>query len=411
VADKKGDIFGTTFQGGIGSCLPVGGCGTVFEAVPVMDPSGATKWEAGIIYKFKGGDEDGGCPNGPVVVGATGNLYGTTLYGGGTGCGGVGCGTVFELHMHGGRWEETVLYKFAGGADGGNPESAVALNSAGNIFGTTYNGGLNVCYDKGPCGVVFELQRGGSGWTETILHSFDYKDGAQPLGSLAVDDHGNLYGTTPYGGQPHLDPFEPTGTVFELSPRKAGWSFQVLYRFAPGAGGSAAGPTLDAEGNLYGTTNAGGSNGSGSVFELQPPTETGGQWAFSTLHSFTLVNDGGFPVAGVVFDKAGNLYGTAGAGGNTDNCQVGCGVVFELTPSGRIWAETLPYSFLGGTSGATPETVPLLDPYGNIYGTTASGGDDSCIVYGPDSGCGILYRISANSRLGRTLGARVESAQ
>jgi uncharacterized repeat protein (TIGR03803 family) len=396
VFDKHGNLYGTTQMGGSGPCTLSGqGCGEVFEATPARDASGHLTWEKRVIYEFQGGDDDGATPMAPLVLDEQGNLYGTTTAGGGTEYG-AGCGTVFELHTEGGEWIEKVLYKFTCGSDGGTPESSLTLDLKGDLYGTTYNGGLNVCNGKWPCGVVYELQRAETGWTEIVLHSFDYKDGGDPIGGLVMDSSGNLYGTTPYGGQPHIDPFEPTGTIFVLQPTESGWSFHVLYRFPVGDGGSFANLALDANGSLYGTTNAGGANNFGSVFELQRPMEGESPWTFSTLHSFTGLDDGGGPQAGVVLDGAGNLYGTAGGGGTGQVCfpQGDCGLVFELTPSGGDWTESVLYDFQGGDDGAFPNTTPLLDPWGNLYGTTAYGGDPNCIPFPEYSGCGTVYRIS-----------------
>jgi hypothetical protein len=392
--DRAGHMYGTTQMGGSGPCTSPGqGCGEVFEATLVRDAWGAITWQKRVIYEFQGGIDDGAAPMATLVIDGAGNLYGTTTDGGGLEYG-SGCGTVFMLHRAGGKWNETVLYKFTCGSDGGSPESPVTLDSAGNIYGTTYNGGLRICNQGFPCGVVYQLQHTESGWVETVIHSFDYADGADPVGGLVRDSAGNLYGVTPFGGQRHLDPYEPTGTIFELSPTASGWSFQVLYRFPAGGGGSYAGLTIDASGNLYGTANVGGVYGLGSVYELQPPIQQGAPWVFSTLVSFNFLEGSG-PQAGVVLDKAGNLYGTTGGGGNSgQGCQGTCGLVFELTPSDGYWTENVLYEFQGGTDGTYPNTTPLLDPWGNVYGTTAYGGDPNCIPFPQYSGCGIVYRIN-----------------
>ena len=389
-----GALYGTAEMGGTGTCtFPGQGCGEVYEVTLARDASGAAVAQKRLIYDFQGG-ADAAIPLAPLVLGPDGNLYGTTADGGGTACG-FGCGTVFELSTTGGHWAESVLYSFSG-PDGNTPESPVTFDSAGNIYGTTFNGGLNDCVRDGPCGVVYELQRTDSGWTEIVLHEFDYKDGQQPVGGVVMDGSGNLYGTTPWGGSPRLDAYEPAGTIYELSPKQTGWLFQVLYRFPGGAGQSFAGLKLDAAGNLYGTTTVGGIYGAGSVFELQRPTKSGDPWTFVNIFSFEGPN-GSYPVSGVVFDEAGNLYGAAGGGGTGQNCDGPCGIVYELTPSDSGWAETILHNFQGDTDGAYANSTPVLDPMGNLYGTTAYGGDPNCVPFPEYSGCGIMYRINRGS--------------
>jgi hypothetical protein len=220
--DKNGNGYGTTQLRGTGPCSSTyQSCGTVFEVTPVRDSSGVPTggWNKRVIYTFKGGT-DGANPYAALVADDAGNLFGTTTDGGGTACGGFGCGTVFELQQVNGHWSETVLYRFTGGADGGTPESPVTLDNRGNIFGTTYNGGLRVCNGKFPCGVVYELQHTSSGWKEIVLHSFDFEDGSQPIGGLVFDSSGNLFGTTPSGGLPY--PPEGGGTIFALRPANGG---------------------------------------------------------------------------------------------------------------------------------------------------------------------------------------------
>lgn len=391
VLDKFGHVYGTTYIGGSGPCtFPGQGCGEVFEATPVRDSSGSIIWKPRVIYEFQGGSDDGAAPYAPPVPDGARNLYGTTAWGG-VGCGN-GCGTVFQLSWQNGKWVETVLHKFTGGSDGGTPESSVLLDKAGDIFGTTLNGGKTVCGGF-PCGVVYELQPTASGWTETVLHSFEYSDGANPVGGLVMDGLGNLYGVTSQGGGRNSH-YENGGTIFELSPNSSGWSFHVLYTFPSGGGGSYGGLTIDANGNLYGTANSGGIYGLGSVYELQPPAQQGDPWVFNTLLSFDYVHGSG-PAAGVVFDAAGNLYGTAGGGGTAQTCDsfYPCGVVFELSPSNGEWIENVLYNFQGVTDGEYPNSTPVLDPWGNLYGTTKYGGDPNCIPFPDYSGCGIIYQI------------------
>ena len=243
-----------------------------------------------------------------------GNIYGTTTQGGE-----FGKGVVFELTPSNGAWTESVIYNFGGSADGGTPEAGVIFDSAGNLYGTTMNGGQ---YQGG---TVFELSPSGSGWTKTVLHSFQSSEGMSPLGGLIFDASGNLYGTTYAGGIGGY-----AGSVFELSPSNGGWAFSVLhlFDFSEGEGaGPVAGVTLDAAGNLYGTTVGGGSFRDGTVYKL---VYGSGDWTYQTVHDFYSTT-GDSPFSVVTFDSAGNMYGTADSGGHGD-CNTGCGVVWKITP-------------------------------------------------------------------------------
>jgi uncharacterized repeat protein (TIGR03803 family) len=303
--DATGNLFGTTESGG-GSCSPPWGCGTVFKL------DGATGRET-VLHKFGGPPSDGWYPHAQLVEDQAGNLYGTTSYGG-TGCG--FCGTVFKLDQKG---KETVLYNFSGGTDGCQPGAGVILDSAGNLYGTTYAGGNGSC-DTGD-GVVFKLDTSGH---ETVLYSFSGPDGANPSSVLLFDSLGTLYGTTVNGGIGCHNGI--CGTVFELGPSG---NETVLYNFSLGIGASPYGGLIqDSVGNFYGTTSVGGTFGWGTVFEL---STTG---SVKTLYAFQREQDGGTPMAGLTMDPSGNLYGTALRGGD-DYCHgsyEGCGVVFKITP-------------------------------------------------------------------------------
>ncbi len=259
-----------------------------------------------------------------MIIDAAGNLYGTTEYGGDYSCGGPGCGTVFELMpTEGGGWTEKKLHNFGNGTDGVFPLADLNLDVAGNLYGTTYGGGGLCSYG---CGTVFELTPNGNGnWTEKVLHSFNDNgtDGDLPYAGLIFDAAGNLYGTTVAGGSSYA------GTVFELTPHGNGnWTEKVLHSFSNvGTDGASpfAGLIFDAAGNLYGTTTYGG-NHPGTVFELTPTG--GGDWTEKVLHSFSNVGtDGAYPYGGLIFDAAGNLYGTTYLGGTYNY-----GTVFEVTP-------------------------------------------------------------------------------
>ena len=344
IFDTAGNLYGTTYYGGTYDY------GTVFELTRSHDTAHGG-WTEKVLHSFNGAD--GGNLFGGLILDAFGNLYGTGN------AGGFGFGTVFELtrspNTAGGGWTEKVLHSF-NGTDGAVPDAALIFDAAGNLYGTTtYGGGL---------GNVFELTpAAGGGWTEKVL----YNVGNVPFGGLIFDSAGNLYGTTYYGGT------YGHGAVFELTPVADGsWTEEVLYSFHNNdADGAGPYPTLifDAAGNLYGTTYNGGFYGYGTVFELMPAA--GGGWTEKVLHSFN-GTDGAYLFGGLIFDAAGNLYGTTVVGGSH-----GYGTVFELTPAaGGNWTEKVLYSFHNnGTDGAEPGWASLIfDAAGNLYGTTLDGG-------------------------------------
>ena len=306
----------------------------------------------------------GGYPEAGLILDAAGNLYGTTQWGGTS-----TVGAVFELTpAAGGTWTEKVLHSFLNdGTDGVNPVAGLIFDGAGNLYGTTYQGGT---YGDG---TVFELTPAAGGtWTEQVLHNFNYDstDGAGPHAGLIFDAAGNLYGTAASGGTYSY------GTAFELTPAAGGtWTEKVLWNFGSGADGSypQGGLIFDAAGNLYGTTTSGGAHGPGTVFELMPAG--GGTWSERVVHSFGNGADGSGPYAGLIFDAAGNLYGTTHQGGTYGYPG---GTVFELTPAaGGTWTEKGLYNFGSGTDGAAPLAGLIFDAVGNLYGTTAAGGTSS----------------------------------
>ena len=282
------------------------------------------------LYKFTGG-KDGSGPYAGLTLDSLGNLYGTTLYGGSHSCGnGNGCGTVFMLTPSaGGGWIETVLHSFNNdGKDGYFPDfSGLTFDSLGNLYGTTQGGGSGACQSGGyiGCGTVFELiPNGGGSWTENVLYSFSGNgvSGAYPAAGVIFDAAGNLYGTTQQGGAYNR------GTVFRLASNRDGsWTESVLHSFnEDGKDGydPYARPIFDSLGNLYGTTYLGGAYNWGTVFELD--SAEGGGWTETVLYSFDN-KDGATPFGGLVFDSAGNLYGTTAMGGAD-----GYGTAFRLTP-------------------------------------------------------------------------------
>jgi len=313
VFGPDGSLYGSTSSGG-------NGFGTIFNLRPAATvcKTALCPWTETPLYQFAGGSDSADPGQGDLVFDRAGNLYGTTMEGG-PGCNGFGCGTVFVLTPAHGGWTESVLYRFAGGSDGANPNAGVILDSAGNLYGTTMEGGLGY-------GTVYQLKPSASGWTEQVLYSFTAgNDGYDPMGGLIFDGLGNLYGTALSGGA------GGGGTAFELTPSEGSWNFILLYNFG-GMAYPKSSLMMDAAGNLYGTTFHGGSGrglcppggpGCGTVYRLTPSPSG---WNYTELHSFD-VNDGAAPSGGVVMDTKGNLYGTAASGGGN-----GFGVVWEIEP-------------------------------------------------------------------------------
>jgi uncharacterized repeat protein (TIGR03803 family) len=339
VMDSEGNFYGTTFFGG------ASGSGTVFK----VSPDGTET----VLYSFLAGTLDGNDPAAGVIMDKQGNLYGTTFSGGTYPSG----GTVFKLSPNG---TETILHSFGSAPDGGRPQAALMRDGRGNLYGTTVAGGA---YGNG---TVFEITAGG---TESILHSFaqNTSDGGFPQAALIMDSRGNLYGTTVYGGAYGF------GTVFRISPDG---TETVLHNFGNKSDGETPYGSLvmDDKGVLYGTTWGGGALRAGTVFKLSP---NGAEWV---LHSFDpKLGDGELPIAGLLLDSSGNLYGTTTFGGS-----LGAGTVFEITAAGT---ETILHNFSGSTAdGATPYSNLSMDSNGNLYGTTYNGGSTFA--------SGTLYKIT-----------------
>lgn len=384
IEDAEGNLYGTTALGGLDNI------GTVFKLSPASG-----KWKEQILFEFVGttyGAAAGSFPESGLVMDSAGNLYGTAFGGGAS-----NLGAVFKLSpTASGSWNETVLYSFGSGSDGANPAAALIFDSAGNLYGTTEYGGL---YSDG---TVFKLSPGANGtWTQTVRYSFDGypADGADPTASLVFDTKGNLYGTTEIGGSsPNCKNNKKSvgcGTVFELSPGSQGrWSEALLYSFTNVNGDGAypyANLLLDGAGNLYGTTENGGVSGKceglgtsncGTVFEIMPGA---GGWSEKILYEFKgYSGDGAYPMASLVMDSRGNLYGTTELGGNTSNAQydLGFGTVFELSPSGGgEWTESVLHNFQLGSDGGFPQSGLLLDSSGNLFGATAGDAYTGSVVY------------------------------
>jgi uncharacterized repeat protein (TIGR03803 family) len=295
----------------------------------------------------------------------------------------IGLATVLLVLPAGGATYR-VLHRF-NGKPGEWPTSRVTPDAAGNLYGTTSGGGKAGCSAYATCGTVFELERTAEGYNYKTLHEFDGTDGGVPAAGVILDASGNLYGTTPAWG------LYGYGTVFQVTPTSHGrWKEKVLHSFQGYEGANPDGDLIfDSQGNLYGTTYTGFiQNGGGVVFQLSPSSK--GEWTETTLVGFQGGSgQGDIPSGALTFDTAGNLYGATRFGGTTGN-----GVVFELTPqSNGQWTETVVYSFAGGTDGGVPTGDLVFDTRGNLYGTTASGGDLHCKY----NGCGVVFELSQTS--------------
>jgi hypothetical protein len=344
--DKDGNLYGTALEYGNENCtFPYEGCGTIFE----LSPSGGAgkTWKYTVLYSFRGND-DGANPAGSLTLDRFGNLYGATIFGG-VGenpgyCGSTGCGTIFELQRSASGWEEKVLYRFRG-PDGASPLS-VTVDNAGDVYGTTEFGGDLSCYYEGVgCGVVFELERPGKKgdpWNEAVLHAFSGPDGAVPLASVTLDQEGNVYGTANVGGIG--DQIASGGVVFEVRRSGDSWTESTLYEF-PQYLGNPGGPlVVDSQGNIYGTTIHGGNFGIGSVFELSKGLAQ--------------------------YNDDGSL----------------------ITNTPPIWTETDIYDFDDTDGGNPMYSGVVFDTKGNLYGATHAGGTGSSC----DAGCGTVFELTKN---------------
>jgi uncharacterized repeat protein (TIGR03803 family) len=359
IFDQKGTLYGTAVSGGSNFC------GTVFA----LSPTGNGGWTETTIHAFACGPGDGKSPEAALVFDQAGNLYGTTAYGGSK-----DCGVAFELTpISGGGWTESVLHEFGGSrkgqTDGCHPYSALVLDTAGNLYGTTNTGGGGITVgscDHG-CGTVFKLSAArGGGWIESILHNFRGRnsDGENPFSGLVMDRAGNLYGTAFFGGTVF------GGGIFELTAKHGSWKERMLYNFQGGHDGANPYASLifDQTGALYGTTLNGGPANVGMVFKLTPAS--GGGWKESILHSFVVGGkDGFYPFAGVTLDAAGNICGTTEFGGAGQHGQKGAGTVYKLVSrSRREWKEEVLFNFSSSRMQRNPFGGLVSDARGNLFG-------------------------------------------
>ena len=309
---STGRLFGATQAGG-----GTTGGGTVYS----LDASGVET----VIHSFSGGT-DGFEPQSNVTRDSSGNLYGTTSLGGT-----YDSGIVYKIETSG---REVILYTFTGGADGGFPVGGVVRDATGNLYGTTYGGGTN------GLGTIYEIDTTGQ---QTVLHSFDATSGSDSWATLLRDSHGNLYGTG-------------AGAVYKLD---VNGNYSVVYSFSAEDGGPNQNLLMDAAGNIYGTTYAGGLHQRGTIYKIDP---NGNE---TVLHSFGAKESGWYPVFGLVQDSAGNLYGVTQQGG-VYGAGSGDGTVFKFTPKTRTLI--ILHSF-AGPEGSQPDGGLVRDSAGNLYGT------------------------------------------
>ena len=365
IVDTAGNFYGVTESGGTNNA------GTVYR---LSHESGGA-WTEAILYNFKGGTSDGAGPSGLLLRDSAGSLYGTTRQGGfqpaqctNTANPGLGCGIVFKLvPTKTGEWTETVLHRFTGGADGGNPNAGLVHDGVGNLYGTAA-----FCGAAGS-GTVYKLSPTTTSWKLTVLHTLaGSADGINPMAPVVFDSSGNLYGDTYNGGA------EGKGIVFKLSPQTTGlWKEQILHTFIGGPTDGnqpfLGGVTLDKNGNVYGGTFFGGPaklNG-GTVFKLNAAKG----YAITILHNFSDSDPaGGFVNGGLIFDSKGNLWGTNAYG------------VFELSPESSGWRETvlwgLNVNHFPAIDGVIFRAPVIMDEQGNLYGTTLWGGEAGDITGG-----------------------------
>jgi uncharacterized repeat protein (TIGR03803 family) len=365
IADSAGNLYGTTRYGGYAY-------GTVFELSPPTTAGGA--WTETVLYAFNPiSIIDGAYPFSTLIFDKSGNLYGTTS------TSTHGWGTVFELSppaTAGEAWTRKLLMDVPiDGSKGTNLQGNLIFDAKGNLYGTTLSGGAGTkcgASKRYSCGTVFELKppaTAGSGWTETILHSFAVTagDGFTP-GTALILRNGILYGTTEKGGA------NDDGTVFQLARQNGRWVETILHDFTGTDGETPVGRLIaDPSGNFYGTTYSGGTSGPGTVYELSPPIISGGTWQPTTLYSFTGGADGSNPYVGVIRDNPGNLYGVTTYGGFKSN-----GVVFKLiTPAvaGGAWSKVTLHVFdpVIHDGGGPAGDLILLNGEG-LFGTTYGGG-------------------------------------
>ncbi len=348
-------------------CSLIRSLGLASLTAALLGPAGAWAQTFKILHSF-GNTGDGVNPVAGQAFDGQGNLYGVTYMGpvGSGGCNGSGCGLVYQLKANpDGSWTETVIHAF-NGTDGAYPSATPVFDPQGNLYGSTYCN-ASYCYHDG---FVYELMPGSNGaWTESVLRHFSAVwDGGEPQ-ELALDNAGNIYGEAMLGG------LNDTGTVFSLNRSSSWQErlLYSFGRFGGADGAYPAGAfAFDANGNFYGTTHLGGAHGYGTVFKLTKKDSL--LWPETLLYDFPGAPEGNFP-NGVIFGPDGSLYGTTQTGGylgvSTCGFPRGCGTVFRLTPNADgTWTETVLYAFRGAGDGVAPIKGVIFDKAGNLYGTT-----------------------------------------
>jgi len=361
--DTLGNVFGTTQNGGSGNC------GVLYELVN----NGEGSYTNRTLHNFTCGD-DGREPYGGVVMDSAGNLYGTASAGGGA----HKTGVVYELvNRGGGLYNFEVIHAFSNGNDGGNPQGDL-VRFKGSLYGVTLTGGGGKC--KYGCGTVYRLTKSGGKWVETVLHVFNDQgdDGYWPWAGVALDSDGNIYGTTSHGGSFwHGTVFElsPQGGSFSAPEGSGSYKETILHNFHGAADGChiLSGVVLDSAGNLYGTAPQCGKDSDGTVYQLK---RSGSKYGFRVILTFSGPN-GAFPEnepGRLAVDSAGNVYGTALSDGAN-----AVGTVFKLAAGSFLYTDLHDFSH-NGTDGFSPAGGVTLDSLGNLYGTTTEGGSNG--LYG-----------------------------
>ncbi len=381
VVSASGVLYGTTNQGGLNT---VNG-GTVYKLAP--QAGAGNGWVESLVYTFLG-QPDAKSPTAGVVIGNDGSLYGI-----GQG-GSSGYGAVYRLRPPtdgGGSWTEEVIYDFMNTTDGAFPQGSLTIGPNGDLYGIANEGGSSIYY-----GTVFQLSppsSAGEPWRETTIYNFQNgSDGSYPVAGLAMGKDLVFYGVTNSGGPGPCK----CGIVFQLKPPSGSggsWILTTLHTFQGGSDGAypLSAIALDENGDLYGTTPSGGASNAGTVFKLTRPASANERWSESVLYSFQALNGGNtsFPNS-VLVGSQGVLYGTTQYDGfSAPNCPFGCGTIFSLTPpavSGATWTENTLYSFTDGADGGSPSSL-AAGPKGALYGTTEAGGSFA----GCFNGCGTVF--------------------